>query len=261
MSSCNIKSAIILAAGMGSRLKPVTGHIPKCMVEIAGAPLLAHTVETLLANDFERLVVVTGYNNGHIENFLRTYAASLCIETIHNEQYANTNNIYSLWLAADHFEEGVTLLESDVILEPSVMKQFRTPDRIALDLFCREKHCGSTATVDENNMLRNLYVQDDPPETETLYKTVNMYSFSSHSWKLLCDEMKAILAKDIVNVFYESAIQNLIVKETLSLEMVSFVNTWWDEIDTPEDLQRVHEALETRDYLLKNRKLVTNYPE
>ncbi|TVR34430.1 MAG: phosphocholine cytidylyltransferase family protein [Balneolaceae bacterium] len=261
MNQTKIDTAVILAAGMGNRLKPFTNNIPKCMVELNGKPLIAHTVDALESNGFENLIVVTGYRNDQIESFLIDYPTSMNIKTIYNDVYDETNNIYSLWLVSEYIQNGFTLIESDIILESSILKHFLSPDRIALDLFSSEKHYGTTATIDENLYLEKLYLKADPPENRDIYKTVNIYSFSQNTWNLLKSEMNRFIEAGEVNGFYEAAIQRLVEKGDISLQVVSFKDTWWDEIDTPDDLSRVNKSLKWQKHLLLNKELQPDFSE
>jgi len=261
MNQARIDTAVILAAGMGNRLKPLTNNIPKCMVELNGKPLIAHTIDALESNGFENLIVVTGYRNDQIERFLIDYPTSINIETIYNEVYDETNNIYSLWLASESIQNGFILIESDIVLESSILKHFLNPDRIALDLFSMEKHCGTTATIDENLYLEKLFIKTNPPVNRDIYKTVNIYSFSQRSWNLLKSEINRFIEAGEVNGFYEIAIQQLIEKGEISLQMVCFNDSWWDEIDTPDDLSRVNKSLKRQKHLLLNKELQPDFSE
>ena len=88
--------AIILAAGIASRLRPLTNDRPKCLLEIGNKCLLQRTFDALIANGINQFVVVTGYLHTLIEDFLTRSYPTLNITFIHNERYASTNNIYSL---------------------------------------------------------------------------------------------------------------------------------------------------------------------
>ncbi len=235
-----IDTAVVLAAGMGNRLKPFTNYAPKCMVDVLGKPLLAHLIDSLEQNNFKKLILVTGYKSEQIEQFIESYDTTLDCEVIYNEVYDSTNNIYSLWLAKPSIISSFALIESDIILDPAILSEFKYADKIALDIFNPEIHNGTTATVNANNSLEKLYIKQAPPEDVTIYKTVNIYSFSEEAWNTLFNEINKFIEKDEVNGFYEVAIQNLIEEKKITLEMVDFSGIWWDEIDTPEDLDRVN---------------------
>lgn len=93
--------AIILAAGIASRLRPLTDHKPKCLLEIRKQCLLGRAIDGLIFNGIREVIIVTGYLQEQIIGFVQGHYPDLKVEYIYNEKYASTNNIYSLWLAKD----------------------------------------------------------------------------------------------------------------------------------------------------------------
>ena len=107
--------AIILAAGEGKRLRPLTDDRPKCMVELAGKPLLAHQLESLRRAGVGPITIVTGYRPESI--------AALGYDTRHNPDFASTNMVATLMCAADLLDGGddVLVAYSDIVYEPRVV--------------------------------------------------------------------------------------------------------------------------------------------
>ena len=91
--------AVILAAGIASRLRPLTDNTPKCLLKAGKKSILELTLDNLIANDCKDIVIVTGYLEQQIRNFISAYYPQLTVTYIYNEVYSSTNNIYSLWLA------------------------------------------------------------------------------------------------------------------------------------------------------------------
>ena len=114
--------AVILAAGIASRLRPLTNDRPKCLLEIGGKCLLQRSFDGLIQNGITEFVVVTGYLHEQIEAFLNNRYQEVSITYIYNEQYASTNNIYSLWLARPEVEgKEMLLLDSDILFDPQIV--------------------------------------------------------------------------------------------------------------------------------------------
>lgn len=239
-----IRTAVIPAAGLGRRLRPLTDSRPKCLVEVDGVPLLERTIHALEQNGFERLVLITGYRAEDIRKFIACHNTSLQVETVHSARYDVTNNIYSLWQARTCVDEAFVLIESDLIFEPSALAPFTQPNRIALEAFDPMLHSGSTVVLGNENRATHMYVEEAPPHNETLYKTVNIYSFSASTWS----KIRTIIARRIdngrVNCYHEAALAELVDARAVSMEAVDFSDMWWDEIDTPEDLDRVKHELQ-----------------
>ena len=94
-----IRTALLLAAGTGSRLQPLTEDSPKCLTEVNKTTILERLIRGLRAWDFERLVVVVGHLDSCVRDYLDSLASGLTIEYVRSDKYLTTNNIYSLWEA------------------------------------------------------------------------------------------------------------------------------------------------------------------
>ena len=114
--------AIILAAGMGKRLKQLTQNNTKCMVKVNGVPLINRTLNQLEQHNLSRIVIVTGYEGQKLREHIEGLHIKTPVVFIDNPVYDRTNNIYSLFLAKDYLlKEDTLLLESDIIFEDSVL--------------------------------------------------------------------------------------------------------------------------------------------
>ena len=113
--------AIILAAGMGKRLKELTQDNTKCMVKVCGETLIERMLRQQEKLGLDRIVVVVGYQGQKLVDYIATLDIKTPLEFINNPIYDKTNNIYSLSLATDKLLEDDTLLfESEIIFEDSV---------------------------------------------------------------------------------------------------------------------------------------------
>ncbi len=106
--------AIILAAGQGQRLRPLTNDRPKCLVELFNKPLLNYQIEALQACGIHDIVAVTGYCADALKPYhLRKY---------HNANYSTTNMVYSLFCAQAEFDDDILIAYSDIIYEPRIIQ-------------------------------------------------------------------------------------------------------------------------------------------
>lgn len=105
---------IILAAGQGTRLRPLTNDRPKCLVELQGRPLLQWQIDTARAAGIQEIVVVGGY----LIDQLRAYD----ITVIENPRFATTNMVQTLRCAADWFGDGFVMSYGDIVYSPNVLK-------------------------------------------------------------------------------------------------------------------------------------------
>ena len=199
--------AIILAAGMASRLRPLTDHKPKCLLEIGKQCLLGRAIEGLIFNGIREVVIVTGYLQEQIIEFVQRHYPDLKVEYIYNEKYASTNNIYSLWLTKDKIRgERILLLDSDILFDPLLVKAV---------LDCPDTTC--------------LALNDHPLSEE------KMSGGYTHA---LVDELdRMILQENQVNIFYEAAFERLIAQGH-TFGIVDTTSFFSMELDTVADFQQ-----------------------
>lgn len=115
-----MKNAILLAAGGGSRLSPLTDHCHKSLLSVAGRSALQRIVDTLLAAGLTDIVVVTGHRRADIENFLVKYGER--VRCVHNERYKEDTNILSVETGVGALRDpqaGYLIVETDLVIEPA----------------------------------------------------------------------------------------------------------------------------------------------
>jgi len=127
-----ITTALILAAGTGSRLSPLTNNAPKCLTRVNEIEILGRLIETLQHYKFKRLVIVIGPFEQQIRDYLESRSGNITIEYIVSPLYKTTNNIYSLWLAREKIKESFVLIESDLIFEASLLQGMLLPNKVAV---------------------------------------------------------------------------------------------------------------------------------
>jgi len=233
-----ITTALLLAAGTGSRLRPLTNFTPKCLTEVNGTSILERLVCCLRQNGFKRLVIVVGHLDHCVREFIDKKVWDLQIDYILNPLYETTNNIYSLWLAKEKIDEPFLLVESDLVFDSSLLEDMLYPNRIAVSHILPWMN-GATVTIDhlQNVTAFRLGVGDVPWDVR--YKTVNIYSLSKQSWHRVVERLDRHIFEGSVNGYYERVFEEMVADGTLSLKSAFFDAKRWYEIDTFEDL---HEA-------------------
>ncbi len=234
--------AIILAAGMGKRLKGLTSSVTKCMVRVNGVTMIERSLRELDACGLSRIVLVVGYEGRKLMDYVRTLGISTPIEFVENEVYDRTNNIYSLYLARGYLQrEDTLLLESDIVYEPKVLRRILEDPYPSLALVDRFESWmdGTVVTLDgENNILSFLGKKDfrfqDIPD---YYKTVNIYKFSrefscTHYVPFLEAYCKALGR----NEYYEQVLKVITLLERPGIRALPLDGEQWYEIDDLQDL-------------------------
>ena len=175
---------IILAAGMGKRLKELTNENTKCMVKVNGITMIERALRILDRKSLSRIVIVVGYQGQKLIDFIDTLNIRTPIIFIDNPVYDKTNNIYSLALAKGYLcDEDTLLLESDLVYEESVLDALLEDDRKNLALVDKFESWmdGTCMELDDEDCIVNFipgkYLQFS--EKENYYKTVNIYKFSA----------------------------------------------------------------------------------
>jgi choline kinase len=113
--------AVILAAGSGSRLRPVIGPYPKCLAAVGDSTLLERQIRDLRVHGIDAITVVVGYRRDAIE-----HVCGRDVNFVYNPDYATTNSLYSLWLARDLLCDGFVVMNSDVLFHPHLLTRLLT---------------------------------------------------------------------------------------------------------------------------------------
>lgn len=233
---------LILAAGMGKRLKELTAGNTKCMVKVNGVTLIERVLRILDRKNLSKIVIVVGYRGQQLIDYIATLNIQTPIVYVNNEIYDKTNNIYSLALAGDYLcAEDTLLFESDLIFEEAVVDALLEDPRETLALVDKfESWMDGTCTVlDEEDCIVDFvpgkYLKF--MDREQYYKTVNIYKFSKHFSKNTYMPFLDAYAKAMGNnEYYESVIKLIAMLETKEIRVKRLEGQKWYEIDDVQDL-------------------------
>lgn len=234
--------AVILAAGMGKRLKDLTQDNTKCMVKVNGVTLIERMLRQLDKLNLSEIVIVVGYKKDGLKKYIGTLKTATPIKYIENNIYDRTNNIYSLYLAKDELlKEDVLLLESDLIFEDSVLKCLIDDPRETLALVDKYESWmdGTCVKLGENDVIENFvpgkkFVFDDIPN---YYKTVNIYKFSKHFSATHYVPFLEAYSKALGNnEYYEQVLRVITMLDDPEIRAKRLEGQRWYEIDDIQDL-------------------------
>ncbi|WP_394525679.1 aminotransferase class I/II-fold pyridoxal phosphate-dependent enzyme [Lacrimispora sp. JR3] len=234
--------AIILAAGMGRRLKKLTEHQPKCMVSVNEVPMIERMLKQLEHYHLNRIILVTGHEGEQLQSFVGSLSLHTPVTFIDNPVYQTTNNIYSLYLAKDYLlQDDTLLLESDLIFEQEVLTQIiRDPyPNLALVAHFESWMDGTVVLLDEQDNIMKFLTRKDFrfEDIHSYYKTVNIYKFSqnfsaTHYVPFLEAYSKALGN----NEYYEQVLKVISLLDDHDLKASRLENWFWYEIDDEQDL-------------------------
>ncbi len=120
----NAVKAIILSAGQGRRLLPLTENLPKCLLPVADKPVLAWQIDALSAAGVDEIIIVAGFQISRIEALLQArYAEQTSIRIVFNPFYEVADNLASCWLVREAMDSDFLLLNGDTVIEPALVAQ------------------------------------------------------------------------------------------------------------------------------------------
>jgi choline kinase len=235
--------AVIPAAGMASRLRPLTDHTPKCLLKVGDRELLRRSIDAITAAGISELVIVTGYLNNLIEEFVKRNYPALTVHFIHNADYASTNNIYSLYLAKP-FAKGkeILLLDSDIIFDPAIITTLMAaPDPNVLALMRHPLGEEEIKIIpDEKGLVKEISKTCSIPDA--IGESLGIERMSAEYTTTLYDELDTMMAEGLNNVFYECAFERLIPKGH-TFRPIDTTEFFAAELDTPEDFHNAKENI------------------
>lgn len=240
--------AIILAAGMGKRLKELTSNKTKCMVKVNGVSLIDRMLHQIEKYSLNRIVIVVGYEGQHLMDYIGTLGIKTPIIFVNNPIYDKTNNIYSLALAKDYLKEDDTLLfESDLIFEDAVIDELLSDPRETLALVDKYESWmnGTCLRVDENDNIKDFISGKNVQYKEVVdyYKTVNIYKFSQRfSEKIYIPFLDAYENALGNNEYYEQVLKVITMLDDPEIKAKRLNGEKWYEIDDVQELD-IAEAL------------------
>jgi len=248
-----VTTAVLLAAGTGSRLYPLTQEAPKCLTMVNGSSILERLISNLKTHGFKKLIIVTGYLQDCIKDFLGNQSDGIKIEYVFSSKYKTTNNIYSLWMARNKIRNSFMLIESDLVFDESLLSDMIYPDRIAAARL-QPWMDGTCITVNQRNMVKTFVADDAESFGEVKYKTVNIYSLSFNSWSKILKRLNEYIKDGKVNDYYEKVFSDLLAEGSLSFEKISFDHKPWYEIDNLIDLAEAEKLFDQETHRIQKPK-------
>lgn len=229
--------ALILAAGLGSRLAPITNDRPKSMVPVNGMPILKKQINNLIENNISDITIITGYKSEVIENFVKEFYPT--IKIINSIDYKTTNNMYSAYLARDYMiDSDFLMMNADVFYDSSVLKSlidFEYQNAVVTDIGNYNEE--SMKVIEENGVL--IEISKQISKDDALGTSIDVYKFSKEAGEIFFNKCKEYIEeKNELNLWSEIALNDC-------FKEINFkacpLNGRWLEIDNLEDLKSAEE--------------------
>ncbi|MBR1456676.1 MAG: phosphocholine cytidylyltransferase family protein [Oscillospiraceae bacterium] len=235
--------ALILAAGFGKRLRPLTDEIPKAMVEVDGTPLLVNALDNLTACGVTEIGIVVGHMADYIRARIGGSYKGVPIRYYENARYLETNNVVSLYCAADFCDGDMLLLECDLFYRRELLERLlagRGDCSILVSPFNGETMDGTvieTAGDEARALILGKWQGPDFDYTNAK-KTVNLYRFSEAFVKAYLPMVKWYVENVGENSYYEKVLGSLLYLREFDVRVVEVPEEMWCEIDDADDLER-----------------------
>lgn len=237
--------AVILAAGMSRRLKPLTDSTPKCLLKTGDKTILGRTLDNLLSNGINELVMVTGFEENQIIQYVTTNYPSINCTFITNPVYDQTNNSYSLWLTKEHLiGHQMLLLDSDIVFEPQIVHkllQSGYSDCLAINSYHKLGDEEIKVILDQSDRVLAISKQVNP--SLSAGESIGIELFSNVGVDMLFQILeRRMLIDKRVNEFYEASFEEM-VQNGFNIFAINIRPYKSMEIDTAEDLETVIETI------------------
>jgi choline kinase len=229
-----IEDAIVLSAGQGSRLLPVTATVPKCLIEIGGQSVLERQLAALAEAGLKRALVVTGYRHDQVAEALRG-PQPLQVEARFNPFWAVASSIGSVWTARDRLNAPFCLLNGDTLFDPEILSAAIASPGAGLGLVVEPIEAASYDDMlvrVENGSVGA--VSKDLPEHEATHRSLGLV-VAERGYGDYAAELEALIAERNGAGAYHHDILDRLARRW-KVAAIERAAGYWQEIDRPEDI-------------------------
>jgi choline kinase len=234
--------AVILAAGTASRLRPLTEHTPKCLLEVAGRPILRRLFDHLAGVGAREVTMVLGYLGPKIRDAVAAWRPDLTVRFVDNAEYASTNNGYSTLLARPHVDgQPFVLLDADIVCERPVLAlvtESAHGDCLAVRPSTALGVEEMKIILDDRGRVRHCAKTVDPARAIGESIGINRFSAAAAT-RFFAALDERVRGRGLVNEYNDSAVQMMIDEQGYELWPIDVGRWFCAEIDTPADLAEV----------------------
>ena len=234
--------SVILAAGMGTRMRPLTYDMPKSLVPMHGKPVLEYALDSLERVGVDECIIVVGYRASQIESKFGQMFREMRITYVDNAIFEKTNNIYSFWLAGPNMDDDILFLEGDLLFDHDIICDVLNdpnPNVAVVDAY--QEYMDGTVIIANGDMAQSMVLKSQQPDGfnyEKALKTVNIYKFSQTMLKEhFLPEIGAWVSKGLTDQYYEAVLVDLIKQRKVRMAVSRTGVRRWAEVDTVEDLK------------------------
>lgn len=235
------EKAIILSAGYGGRLLPVTAALPKCLLPVdADRPVLELQLRMLAQCGIQCVTVMVGFGAKKVERFLATHPiANLEVRTRYNPFFKNTNTLATCWLAIPEMTDDFMLLNGDTLFEAEIPRRVlasrKAPVTLAIDQKAEYDKDDMKTVLDSGGRLKAVGKALAAPKIDG--ESIGLMVFRGKGVEAFRAALDAAI-RDPANLrkWYHDVISTMAGSLLVKTELIE--GLWWAEIDTPKDLAK-----------------------
>lgn len=235
--------AIILAAGMGTRISRFIDERPKCMVDIGGMTLIRYTVELLKRKGISEIIIAIGYK----ADYIREEFKDSCVKFVYNPFFDVTNGIASMWFARDYLDDEETIVMSgDVYLEEDIIDRLISIDKEPVLLADSSRIIEADYRYNYVNGILKKYGKDLTIE-ETTGECLGVAKLGKKYTKRYREHMIEMINSQCHSVWWENVLYDMSANENIYVEDIK--GYFWAEVDYVEDYKRILEYRKNKGYI------------
>lgn len=228
--------AVILAAGVGKRLWPVTQHRPKCLIEIGGRTLLRRYLDSLAEVGIRRATIVVGYKQEMIRSAVEADRRGLAVDFLVNQEF-HRGSVSSLWIARTSLDDDVVIMDADVLFHPKILRRLVTSpygNALLMDETVTQQGEECMVVVQGERVI--ALTKTLPPRYDYAGEGVGFLKVRRADTPHIVASLRRYVDRGAWNMEYEDALLEFFHEVKVGHEKIGGLP--WTEIDFPEDIKR-----------------------
>ncbi|MDQ6837288.1 MAG: aminotransferase class I/II-fold pyridoxal phosphate-dependent enzyme, partial [Actinomycetota bacterium] len=239
-----VRRALILAAGTGQRMRPLTTDVPKCLVEVNGVPIVFRSLRVLASAGVTEVIIVVGHEAAQVRRRVGHNFAGVDIEYVDAPSFDTTNNIRSLWDARRYCDEDILLVEGDILFDRDVVMRLLGQIGSSMAVVPNNPNFSGTVVRHDDNGFVTAFILGAELDgrltgNDDAQKTVNIYLLRAEALRTkILPELCRQVDSGNVQAYYETVFRDLVADGSLSdLVAVDVSTSRWYELDDYRDLE------------------------
>ena len=233
--------AVILAAGVGKRLWPITQHRPKCLIEIGGKTLLHRYLEALASLGIQRVDIVVGYKQEMIRAAVEANACGARVNFLVNDQF-HRGSISSLWIARTALDDDVIVMDADVLFHREILRrlvQSAFPNALLMDETVKQTGEECMVVVEGGRVI--TLTKQVPARYDLAGEGVGFLKVRHADTPHVVASLRSFVDREAWQMEYEDALVEFFSAVKVGYEVIGGLP--WTEIDFPEDVEKAEREI------------------